>query len=486
MRQPGQYATGAMVTDRLCLARQGQNSHLTLLRRVAWFGKAMESRLTSRQYLGVVLPFMLSTMTQPLMGAVNTAVMGQLTDPAYISGVALGAVLFNTIYWIFGFLRVGTSGYAAQALGSGLAEDKWNSFGRPLLVSLVISGLILAFQNQILSSYLNLVKPEANVAEFTTSYYRLLIWGAPLVLFNYVALGWLMGQARIKATLFMQISANVLNIILSIVLVLYFKYDVVGVAAATLISQVYGAAVGIWLMKLYGGFSLKNASFKLLLRLKPMTDMLTTNGNLVLRTIGLMIVTNLFTASSTSFGTTVLAANSVLLQVIGIMAFLIDGMANGNSLFTGRAVGRKNQVLFEDVKVMSLKWLLVVIIILVTTYWTASGFILGLFSANTEVVAIAGQYNRYVLLYPLCAGLSLTFYGLYTGATQTGPIRDMMFIAMTTFIVGRYFLVPFMGNHGLWICYLIFYGSQSVVLLLFFSRLRRRTGFLKVARQGIS
>jgi len=446
---------------------------------LVWSAFIMEPRLPDRQYLGVILPFMLSTMTQPLMGAVNTAVVGRLSDPAYIGGVALGAVLFNTIYWVFGFLRVGTTGYAAQALGSGLAEDKWTSLGRPLLVSLVLAAVILVGQNSILSLYLKLINPAPDVAAFTTRYYYILIWGAPLVLFNYVALGWLMGQARIRAAVFMQISTNILNIILSIALVVFFNYDVGGVAAATLISQIYGAGVGIWLIKIYGEFSLKGSSLKLLLRLKPMTAMLTANGNLVMRTVCLMAVTNLFIASSASFGTEVLAANSILLQVIAIMSFLIDGMANGNSLFTGRAVGCGDQALFEAIRHRSIKWLVALVALLVTVYWPGSRYILSIFSANAEVVNLAVGYNQYVLLYPLCAGLGLTFYGLYTGATQTGPIRDVMFTAMAIFILLRQALTPFMDNHGLWISYLAFYGSQSALLIAFFPRLRKATGFLK-------
>lgn len=422
---------------------------------------------------------MISTLTQPLMGAVNTAVMGRLPDPAYISGVALGAVLFNTIYWFFGFLRVGTTGYAAQALGSGRAEDQWTSFGRPLVVSLAASALILLLREPILSLYLGLIAPAPDVAALTRAYYEILIWGTPLTLFNYVALGWLMGQARIRASLFMQISTNLMNIVLCLVMVLYLEYEVAGVAAASLIAQIYGTLVGLWLMKANSLFRLKDVSLRLLLRLKSMTEMLTTNANLMIRTACLLVVNNLFAASSASFGTEMLAANAVLLQVVALMSFLIDGMANGNSLFAGRAVGRGDQALFEQTRRMSLKWLAVLALLLAGLYGLNGNLLLGIFTGNDSVLQLARQYGFYIMAYPFCAGLGLTFYGLFTGSTFTAPIRDMMFLAMICFAVSRFFLIPVMANHGLWISYLLFYGSQSVIICLFLPRLRGRTGFVK-------
>ena len=153
--------------------------------------------LTDREYLGITIPFMLSTMTQPLMGAVNTAVMGQLPDPKYIAAVALGAILFNNIYWFFGFLRVSTSGYAAQALGSGSREEGLLAFLRPLFIAVIVSCSCIILQKPILTAYLSLVAPASDVAELCSAYYEILIWGAPLVLFNYVSLGWLMGQTKV-------------------------------------------------------------------------------------------------------------------------------------------------------------------------------------------------------------------------------------------------------------------------------------------------
>ena len=424
---------------------------------------------------------MFSTMTQPLMGAVNTAVMGQLPDPAYIAGVSLGAVLFNTIYWLFGFLRVSTSGYAAQALGTGLWEDRVMSFCRPLVLAVIFSLMVIILQAPILAAFLKLVNPAPDVAAITARYFNLLVWGAPFTLISYVALGWLMGQARIKATLFMQVSSNILNMVLCVLLVNGFGYDVGGVAAAALIAQGYGCLVGLWEMNRLGGFRWWEVPFKIIFKWRAFAGMLTTNVNLMLRTACLMTVNNLFAASGAAFGTEVLAANAVLLQIQYILSYMLDGMGNTASLFTGRAIGRRDPELFEETRQMSLKWLAALAVLLSGSYALTSGLLISIFTSSPEVLALTGQYRDYVILYPFCAGVGLVTYGLYTGATYTAPIRNMMFLALGIFVAARWLLIPLYGNDGLWASYLIFYVAQSLFLSLFFPQLRRKTGFLKIS-----
>ena len=365
------------------------------------------SRLTNRQYLAVVLPFMFSTVTQPLMGAVNTAVMGQLVDPAYIAGVSLGAILFNTIYWLFGFLRVGTSGYAAQALGSGVWEQRVMSFCRPLVVAAIISSAIIILQKPIIHSFLKFVSPAEDVAAITSHYFTILVWGAPFTLFGYVSLGWLMGQARIKATLLMQMSSNILNIALCILFVNFLHWDVPGVAWASLISQGYACLLGFWLLNKYGGFRWRDVPVKILFKWQAFKELIGTSSNLMIRTACLVTVNNLFAASGASFGTEVLAANAVLLQIQYILSYLLDGMGNTASLFTGRAIGCRDQELFESTRKISLKWVFIVALILSSGYALSNNWLIGLFTDNPDVLATIGKYKMYVMFYPFCAGVGL-------------------------------------------------------------------------------
>ena len=429
--------------------------------------------LTNREYLGLTVPFMLSTMTQPLMGAVNTAVMGQLPDPKYIAAVSLGAILFNNLYWLFGFLRVSTTGYAAQAFGAADRELGTLAFFKPLVLALLISLACIIFQKPILESYLAMIGAAPEVNDLCREYYYILIWGAPLVLGNYVALGWLMGQTRVRASVFMQVSMNVLNMALSIWFVFGLHMDIVGVAFATLLSQLYGGVLSVVLMYYYGDFDYKNLPWGELLDWRTFIGMLKVNVNLMIRTACLLTVNNIIAAVGASFGTVVLAANAVLLQLKDIMSYLIDGMANGAAIFSGRAVGAKSGAGLDAAIRMTFKWLVVLAAMLMGVYAAGNEFFIRLFTNIDEVVAMAMTYNVFVLFYPVCAGIGMVLYGVFCGATRTAPVRNMMLLALAVFYLLQWQLVPQIGNSGLWLALLGFMAAQSVILLYYLKSLRK-------------
>lgn len=429
--------------------------------------------LTNREYLGLTVPFMLSTMTQPLMGAVNTAVMGQLPDPKYIAAVSLGAILFNNLYWLFGFLRVSTTGYAAQAFGAADRELGTLAFFKPLVLALLISLACIVFQKPILESYLAMIGAAPEVNDLCREYYYILIWGAPLVLGNYVALGWLMGQTRVRASVFMQVSMNVLNMALSIWFVFGLHMDIVGVAFATLLSQLYGGVLSVVLMYYYGEFDYKNLPWGELLDWRTFIGMLKVNVNLMIRTACLLTVNNIIAAVGASFGTVVLAANAVLLQLKDIMSYLIDGMANGAAIFSGRAVGAKSGAGLDAAIKMTFKWLVVLAVMLMGVYAAGNEFFIRLFTNIDEVVAMALTYNVFVLFYPVCAGIGMVLYGVFCGATRTAPVRNMMLLALAVFYLLQWQLVPTIGNSGLWLALLGFMAAQSVILLYYLKSLRK-------------
>lgn len=429
--------------------------------------------LTNREYLGLTVPFMLSTMTQPLMGAVNTAVMGQLPDPKYIAAVSLGAILFNNLYWLFGFLRVSTTGYAAQAFGAADRELGTLAFFKPLVLALLISIACIVLQKPILESYLAMIGAAPEVNALCREYYYILIWGAPLVLGNYVALGWLMGQTRVRASVFMQVSMNVLNMALSIWFVFGLHMDIVGVAFATLLSQLYGGVLSVVLMYYYGDFDYKNLPWGELLDWRTFIGMLKVNVNLMIRTACLLTVNNIIAAVGASFGTVVLAANAVLLQLKDIMSYLIDGMANGAAIFSGRAVGAKSGAGLDAAIRMTFKWLVVLAVMLMGVYAAVNEFFIRLFTNIDEVVAMAMTYNAFVLFYPVCAGIGMVLYGVFCGATRTAPVRNMMLLALAVFYLLQWQLVPKIGNSGLWLALLGFMAAQSVILLYYLKSLRK-------------
>ena len=249
------------------------------------------------------------------------------------------------------------------------------AFLRPLFIAMIVGCSCIILQQPILTAYIALVAPAADVAELCSVYYEILIWGAPLVLFNYVSLGWLMGQTRVRASVFMQVSSNVLNIILSMWFVFGLHFSIEGVAWATLLSQFYGAVVGCLLMRIYGDFDYRKFNYKTVLEAgTSLVKMLSVNANLMIRTACLLTVNNILAATGAALGTVTLAANAVLFQMKDIMSYLVDGMANGASIFSGRALGQKSKELFWQTLRMTYKWLFVLIILLMSVFALSSTF----------------------------------------------------------------------------------------------------------------
>ncbi|MCY9026174.1 MATE family efflux transporter, partial [Priestia megaterium] len=299
--------------------------------------------MNHRTYLTLAIPLTISTMTTPLLGAVDTAVVGQLPAPAYIGGVAVGTLIFNTLYWVFGFLRVSTSTFAAQANGASDPDQGVLALSRPFLLAVIVGLLFILLQWPIEHAALLIISPDADVSRFAVEYFRIRIWGAPFTLMNYVILGWLMGMAKIKESLCLQILTNVLNMFLAILFVHVFSFGVQGVATATLIAEVTAFILGVFIILKASPFKWKMPSIQALMDTNSMKRMFNVNKDLFIRTICLLVVINMFTAKGASFGTEFLAANAVLFQIHYIMAYFFDGFANASSILVGKAVGSNDK-----------------------------------------------------------------------------------------------------------------------------------------------
>ena len=406
----------------------------------------MVSQLTYKDYLKITIPFMLATATQPILGAVNTAVMGHMTEVFYIAAVSLGVILFNNIYWLFGFLRVSTTSFSAQALGKQC--DKLR--------------------------FLSLARPEIQVIELMRIYCDIVIWGAPFVLLNYVTLGWLMGQMIIRYTMFMQISMNVVNIILSILFVFALDMNIEGVAYASIIAQIYGCIVGFLAIYFKAKLNITKEYLQELKNIKPFLSMMKVNTDLMLRTVCLLTINNLFAIAGASLGTITLAANAVILEIIFIIVYFIDGMANGVSVFSGKALGNKNKVLLEKTLKIGLICLFIFIFFIsIISFWGRSYFI-SMMTNLTEIYMYANEYSFYIILHPIFAGVGLLLYGMYTGVGQTSSIRNMMFVAVIFFYVCQNILMNLYGNNGIWLTYILTYLLESIILVLYLPILKRK------------
>lgn len=427
-----------------------------------------------KEYLAIAIPFIISTITQPLLGAVDTAVIGRLGNSSYIGGVAIGTVIFNTMYWLFGFLRVSTSGFSAQSLGSNSEKDTYFAYLRPALIGILISAGFIILQKPILMGALAIYKPENVVLESAVNYFSILIWGAPFVLLGYVNLGWIMGRKLIKETLFLQISANVINIILDLLFVTKFNLGVKGVAYATLIAQAYSFVLGYLIISKKIDFS-KVSKFKNeLVSKKEFKKIMGVNLDLMIRTVCLLTMTNMFVARGNRFGADILAANAVLFQIQYIMSYLFDGFANASSIFAGKAFGAKN---FEEYK-LTIKFTNIAILVTAIALSVAMILfrisIIAIFTDLASVIKIAESYSIWLIIFPLIIGIGLVYYGIFSGISYTEPVKDSMVMSLGLFLITYFIFVPKFGNHGLWFAFIMFSLGRSVFLYIYKGKMESR------------
>ncbi|MHC1792069.1 MATE family efflux transporter [Solidesulfovibrio sp.] len=420
--------------------------------------------MTHKQYLSIAVPFILATITTPLLGAVDMGVMGRLPDPAYIGGVSIGVVIFNTIYWLFGFLRVSTTGLSSQALGAADRKECLLALLRPLAMALAIGSAFILLQKPILASCLHFLQPEPDVARLVETYFYILVWGAPCVLANYVMLGWLMGQIKLRASLTLQIATNALNIVLSVLFVLVFGWGVPGVAAATLIAQTGAVALGAFLIRRHFPFGLGEVPWGELFSREVMANIVRVNGDLFVRTLCLLVVTNMFVAKGASYGKDILAGNAIILQIQYLMAYFFDGLANASSVVAGKAVGKKDAALFDRCIALSWQWCLYGSILVSVAYGLSCDSLFRLFTSIPEVLRVGQYFAPWMTIFPFCASVGLVFYGIFSGSMQTAPVRNSMLQALALYVVAQFCLTPFFDNHGLMFAFLLFALGRSVFL----------------------
>ncbi|PMO79103.1 MATE family efflux transporter [Vibrio breoganii] len=430
--------------------------------------------LSHKDYLKIAFPFIVSTVTQPLLGAVDTAVVGQIGVTELIGGVAIGAVIMNTLYWLFGFFRVSTTGQSAIALGKNDDRELASSLLRPFTLALLVGLTFILLQPLIWSGAMWVISPDAEVAMHAKTYFSIMIFGAPFVLLNYVIIGWLMGQAKAKATLFTQVFGNVLNIVLDIVFVYYFDLGVAGVAYASLIAQVTTFAIGGYLVLATSKVSLISHLSLIKMSRADLRVIVSANMDLLLRTVCILIFFNMMARVGSQLGTDELAANAIMMQVTFLVSYMFDGVANASSVFAGKAVGRKDTRLLDDVLKLNMQWTTGFIVVLTLLTLVFKYNLVMLFTDIPNVVSIYQDMSVWLIIFPLVAGYGLTLYGIFTGTGTTRPVRNSSFITLLVFLVVQFIAVKLWGNHGLWLAFTLFYVGRFVFLYPYIGQIRVR------------
>ncbi|WP_455208221.1 MATE family efflux transporter [Kaarinaea lacus] len=421
-------------------------------------------------------PMILSNLTVPMLGIVDTAVVGHLNEPYHMGAVSLGAAIFGVVFWGFGFLRMGTTGMTAQAYGQHDNNELRAILARALFVALVLSLLLLLLQWPIASFAFQVVHGSELVEEHGRIYFDIRIWSAPATFMNYALLGWFLGMQNARTPLYILTFVNLLNMLLDFLFVVGWNFGADGVAWASLIAEYLGLGFALWLVKkqllLYPG-RLQRA---LLLDKRKLQKMLSINKDIFIRNLCLMFTLAFFTAQGARFGDAVFAANAILSNMQTFMAYALDGFAHAAEALVGKAVGSRDRGEYFAAIKTSTGWAVITSMLFAGAYGITGYWIIGLMTDIELVRQSALDYLPWIVVLPLISVWSFLLDGIFVGTTRAAEMRNtMLFSTFLVFLPIWYLLLPF-GNHGLWSAFALFMAARAISMALLFRTISNRSG----------
>lgn len=421
--------------------------------------------LGHRRILNIALPIVLSNATVPILGAVDTGVVGQLGQPEPIGAVGLGAVILTSIYWIFGFLRMGTTGLTSQALGARNGAEVAALLSRALLIAAAGGVALIALQLPLFAAALAISPASAEVEDMARAYLGIRVASAPFAIAVFGITGWLIAQERTRAVLVIQVAMNGVNILLDLWFVLGLGWGVEGVAVATVISEVLGACIGLWFCR----DAFRSHGWRDRARVfdpARLKHMAMVNGDILIRSLLLLSIMTSFTFLGARFGDVTLAANQVLLQFLFITAHALDGFAFAVETLVGQALGARARAALRRASLMVSGWGVGTSVLLALIFALVGGWIIDLMTTAPRVRAEARDFLPWVALTPLTGIACWMLDGIFIGATRTRDMRNMMLVSVLIYFAAAALLIPTMGNHGLWLAMHISFIARGVTLML--------------------
>ncbi|MEH2494792.1 MATE family multidrug resistance protein [Bradyrhizobium sp. AZCC 1678] len=431
------------------------------------------SRVTTAQVFAIAGPAMVANLTTPLIGIVSTTAIGRLGDAAMLGGVAMASVLFDCMFWLFGFLRMSTLAFAAQSLGSGETSELRAILLRGLIVAALTGTALIALQIPLAALLLGAMGGSEGVTRAAKTYFTIRIWSAPLALGNYVVLGWLIGQARAKLALGTQVTINLINMAATVLLVLVFDLGIAGAAIAALIAEAAGLALGGLIAHRLSQGQLAISSATLFDSTKLMR-MLSVNRDILIRTASLIVAFLFFTSQGARAGDMTLAANAVLNNFLLISAFFLDGLANAAEQLCGRAYGARDKNAFAGAVKLVVIWGFGFALAVAGTFLLFGPALIDIMTASVDVRRIARDYLPFVIFAPLLGVFAFAYDGVYIGATWARDMRNLMVLALLIFL-GAWFALRSFGNAGLWAAFLVHYAARGGLEALRYPALLRKS-----------
>jgi MATE family multidrug resistance protein len=424
--------------------------------------------ITHRKVWMLAGPIILSNISVPLVGAVDTAVVGHLPGPQAIGAVALGALIFSFLYWGFGFLRMGTTGFVAQAFGAG----DWNSLAdtlmRVLLLALVLGVFTILIATPIIELAFYLIDSSAEVEGLAGSYANIRIWSAPAVLCIYAFTGIFIGMHNTRAAFVLQLILNVSNVLLDLLFVLGFDWGVEGVALASVIAEYLAMLTGFYLLRQPMRNAFERYDRSRLLERSALMALLTANSNIFVRTLCLLFAFGYFTAKSAGQGEVILAANAILIHLQSIMAYGLDGFAHAVEALAGSAYGAGKKSVFRRAVVLTSLWAAVIAVLMALIYWMLGEAIIAVFTNIDEVVDSALRYLPWMIVAPLISVWSFQLDGIFIGSGHTREMRNAMIVSTLAYLAILQLTIPLLGNHGLFLGLAIFMLLRALTLLFYY------------------
>ena len=418
---------------------------------------------TDQYILKIALPAIVTNITVPLLGLIDAAIVGHMGAAAYIGAVAVGSMIFNLVYWVFGFLRMGTSGMTAQARGRRDLAEVVSLLVRSAMVSLAVAFLLILLQWPLCELMLELIAPTPDVRPLAATYFYIVVWGAPASLGLFTLTGWFIGMQNTRLPMLVSILQNVANILVSLLLVYGLGMKIEGVALGTVIAQYTGLFTGILLLWRYYRRLWTRRRLSLADRLLPITPFLRVNRDIFLRTIFLVAVNLYFTSAGARQGAVILAVNTLLMQLYLLYSYFMDGFAYAGEALGGRYWGARNRPAFDEVVRRLMRWGVAMVVLFTAVYVLGGMPFLHILTNETMVVEASSQYVGWAWLIPVTGMLAFIWDGIFIGITQTRGMLQSSFIAAVVFFVCVCFLIPVWGNHGLWIAMLIYLLMRGLV-----------------------
>lgn len=437
-----------------------------------WLKKRLQA---NRDILRLAIPSIISNITVPLLGIVDVAIVGHIGDENYIGAIAIGSMIFNVIYWLFGFLRMGTSGFTSQAFGAGNTQATAYVLRKMLVLSFGVAAAFVLFQLPIRHLAFLLMGVNNDIHPLVATYYNIVVWGAPATLGLYVLTGWLVGMQNTRVPMWVSIAQNIINIAASALLVFAFHMGIAGVAIGTLVAQWAGFVMSLLSLRSCYAQEWHTALSNAITKLQSHTEIFTisffsANRDIFLRTLCLVSVNLFFTAAGSRQGAMMLSVNTLLMTFFTLFSYVMDGFAYAGEALAGRYFGARDSASLNRLAQRLLGWGMALSVAFSLVYLLAGETILALLTDKQPVVVAAADYRLWAVMVPLTGFAAFVFDGIFIGITATRAMFMSCFVGAIAFFLIYYSLFGEWHNHALWLALNLYLALRGVVLAVVFMR----------------